>query len=294
MTPTSTHSASTHANEHANEPHSSGRSASRKNQQWYRPTVSPNSGAYVVLVMSFLIGAAAAQQWTWTTTLTLICAYCAFQAEHPLALQIRKRRSWKPRFLAWFTIYGGVSGAIALWLLFQSFSHQQPLWPLLGIYGVAIAVAVVDAISVWQRQQKAIWNELITFAAICLSAPLAYVATLGDLSWQVIGLWILNTLFFSSAIFTVKLRKLKTSSIMPGLIFHSVATVVIALLWQVHWLAPFTAAAFGVVLLKFGLILWQKEWYRSAKIQYVAQVETLSSLLFLVIAALSLLPSHLN
>ncbi|MEO1623386.1 MAG: YwiC-like family protein, partial [Cyanobacteria bacterium J06632_3] len=68
-------------------------------RKWYSPTVSPEHGAYVVLIVSFLTGAAAAQQWTWATTLALLCAFCGFQAEHPLVLQIKQRRSWKPRFL---------------------------------------------------------------------------------------------------------------------------------------------------------------------------------------------------
>ncbi|WP_235006825.1 YwiC-like family protein [Calothrix rhizosoleniae] len=32
-------------------------------QQWYRPTVSPEHGVYVMLIVSFLTGAATAQQW---------------------------------------------------------------------------------------------------------------------------------------------------------------------------------------------------------------------------------------
>ncbi|MEM7061655.1 MAG: YwiC-like family protein [Cyanobacteria bacterium P01_B01_bin.77] len=262
----------------------------RLKKQWYHPTVSPEHGAYVVLVLSFLTGAAAAQQWIWATTLALVCAYCGFQAEHPLGLQIRQRRSWKPRFLVWAGGYGGVAGAIALWLFWQ----QPENWTLLAICGAAVVATLIDGVSVWQRQQRAIWNELITFAAVCLSAPLAYAATVGMVTWPVIGLWLLNALFFSSAIFTVKLRKIKTASIVPGIIFHIVATGIVILLWQVHWLSPVTAAAFGVVLIKFGAILWQKDWYCHTKIQHVAQVETGSSLLFFAIAALSLLPPYLN
>ena len=264
--------------------------AGRKQKQWYHPTVSPEHGAYVVLLLSFLTGAAAAQQWTWATTLALVCAYCGFQAEHPLGLQIKQRRSWKPRFLVWTGVYGGIAGVLALWLFWQHLEN----WSLLAIYGAAVVATLVDGVSVWQRQQRAIWNELITFAAVCLSAPLAYTATVGMVTGPVIGLWVLNTLFFSSAIFTVKLRKIKTSSLGPGGVFHAVATGIVALLWQVHWLSPITAAAFGVVLVKFGVIVWQKDWYCHTKIQHVAQVETGSSLLFFAIAALSLLPPYLN
>ncbi len=263
----------------------SSKSSIHNKQQWYRPTVSPEHGVYVMLGVAFLTGAAAAQQWTWATTLAMICAYCGFQAEHPLSLQIKQRRSWKPRFLLWAGIYGGVAGAIALWL----FWHRQDTWSLLGIYGAVLVAAIVDAVSVRWRQQKSVLNELVAFSAVCLAAPLAYVATVGSLSTSIIALWLLNTLFFSSAIFSVKLRKIREASIASGLIFHTVAIGIVVVLWQLHWLSPITAAAIGVAILKFGLILWQKDWYCHTKIQHVATLETGAGLIFLAIVALSLL-----
>ena len=260
-----------------------------KSPQWYRPTFSPEHGVYVMLIVSFLTGAAAAHQWTWATTLALICGFCGFQAEHPLVWQIKQRKSYKLRLLLWASLYGGVAGAIALWFLW----HNPHLLPLLLIYTVAIAALIFDMVSVWHRQQKSRLNEIVTFAAVCLLAPLAYTVTVGTISHVAIALWLLNTLFFSSAIFTVKLRKTRTASIIPGVIFHGIASAIVLGLWLTGWLMPITASAFGVALVKFTLILWQKNWYCSAKIQQVASLETFSSLAFLVIVAFSLLPSHL-
>jgi hypothetical protein len=260
----------------------------KSNQQaWYRPTFSPEHGVYVVLLVSFLTGAAAAQDWTLATTLALVCAFCGFQAEHPLVQQIKQRRSLKPRFLVWGGLYAGVSLAIALWLYL---SHPVLLWIYLG----AIAAFVVDAFSVLHREQKSVVNELITFAAVCLSAPLAYAATTGTISTSVMGLWALNTLFFSSSIFTVKLRKTKTSSVIPGVVYHAIATVIIFALYWLGWLSPVTVLAFGVALLKFGIVAWNQQWYRTTKIQYVAMLETGAALSFLIIVALSVLPAHLT
>ncbi len=256
-------------------------------QVWYRPTFSPEHGVYVVLLVSFLTGAAAAQDWTLATTLALVCAFCGFQAEHPLVLQIKQRRSLKPRFLVWGGLYAGVSLAIALWLYL---SHPLLLWIYLG----AIAAFVVDAFSILHREQKSVVNELITFAAVCLSAPLAYAATTGAISTTVMGLWVLNTLFFSSSIFTVKLRKPKTSSVIPGVVYHAIATVIIFALYGLGWLSPVTALGFGVALLKFGIVAWNQQWYRTTKIQYVAMLETGAALSFLIIVALSVLPACLT
>lgn len=68
---------------------------------WYKPTLSPEHGVYVILLVSFLTGAAAAQNWTLSTTLALVCAFFGWQAEHPLVLQIKQRKSLKSRFLVW-------------------------------------------------------------------------------------------------------------------------------------------------------------------------------------------------
>ena len=264
-------------------------SSPSKSSQWYRPTFSPEHGVYVMLIVSFLTGAAAAQQWTWTTTLALICGFCGFQAEHPLVWQIKQRKSYKPRLLLWSSLYGSVAGAIALWFLW----HNTHRFPLLLIYAVATAALIFDVVSVWHRQQKSRLNEIVTFAAVCLLAPLTYTATLGTISPVAIALWLLNTLFFSSAIFTVKLRKTKTASIVPGIIFHGIASAIVLALWLTGWLAPFTASAFGVALVKFALILWQKNWYCTTQIQRVALLETFSSFTFLAIVVFSLLPPYL-
>jgi hypothetical protein len=116
-----------------------------KNQQnknyptWYKPTFSPEHGVYVVLFSSFVTGAAAAQNWTWTTTLALICAFCGFQAEYPLGNQLKQRRSLKPRFLVWGGLYGAVALAIGIWLYLQT-----PV--LLWVYAIASAAFGFDLI----------------------------------------------------------------------------------------------------------------------------------------------------
>ncbi|MBD1909824.1 MULTISPECIES: YwiC-like family protein [unclassified Leptolyngbya] len=257
-------------------------------QVWYRPVFSHDHGVYIMLLVSFLTGAAAAQQWSWVTTLALICAFCGFQAEHPWALQIKQRRSLKPRFLFWGSLYSSVAGAIALYLYWL-----QGAWsPLLWIYLGAIAAFLIDVVSVFFREQKSALNELITFAAVCLCAPLAYTVTTGSFTISVLGLWILNTLFFSSAIFTVKFRKDKSHSVMPSLVYHAIATLAVTGLWSIGWLSPITALSFGVVLLKYGIIFFKRDWYCTTNIKYVAMLETGSALLFLAVATLSLLPAY--
>jgi hypothetical protein len=266
-------------------------------QAWYRPLLSPEHGVYVVLRASFLTGTAAAQQWNWATTLALISAFCGFQAEHPLVLQLKQRRSLKPRFLVWGGFYGGIALAIALYLALTGSPHTR--FALLGIYLGAIAALITDGISVWLRSQKSILNELITFAAVCLCAPFAYTATTGEFSAVALGLWAMNALFFSSTIFTVKLRKspkdeqslAKTAT--RAWIYHAILPLLATGLYGLGIVSPLTASAMGVVLFKFGLIVWQQDWYHTAPIKFVAMLETCSALLFGGIVAISVLPAHL-
>ena len=80
-------------------------------------------------------------------------------------------------------------------------------------------------------------NEVIGFAAICLAAPLAYGATTGSLNLEAMAMWILNTLFFSSAVYTIKLRRKKTAAFKPGIIYHGIAALVIFSLYSLNYLS---------------------------------------------------------
>ena len=241
----------------------------------------------MVLWASFLTGAAAAQDWTGATTLALICAFLGFQAEHPWILQIKQRKSLKVRFCVWGSLYSIAALSIAAWLFFET--------PLLAwIYVGAIVAFILDAISVWHREQKSIPNEILAFAAVCLSAPFAFIATTGTVSFTIVGLWLLNTLFFSSTIFNIKFRKSKTPSVIPSIAYHTIATLIIVTLWYFGWLTAFTAAAFGIALVKLTIVLTRQDWFRTTPIQSIAALETGASFLFLIIASISLLPAHLS
>jgi hypothetical protein len=256
---------------------------------WWRPIVSPEHGAYVVLLVSFLTGVAAAQNWTVHTTLALLCALLGLQAEHPLIMQIRQRKSLKPRLLLWAGLYGGTALLLASYLYWQS----EAKLPLLGIYGAAIGALVFDGIAVLHREQKTVLNESITFASTCLAAPLAIVVTQNSLGPWAIGLWGVNALFFTSSIFTVKLRKLlpkdSTTAIWRLVLYHGAATGLVVGLYALQLLPLFTALSFGIALAKAGLVLGCRHWYVTTAIRSVAMIETVSALLFGIVVSLSLL-----
>ncbi|MEM8721987.1 MAG: YwiC-like family protein [Cyanobacteria bacterium P01_G01_bin.39] len=257
-----------------------------KTPRWMRPTFSPEHGVLLVLFGSFLTGAALAQQWTYTTTLALICAFFALQAEYPYIVQIKLRKNLKPRYLVWGGIYGLIALFLAVFLWLQAPS-------LLWLYGLATIGLVIDAVAVVKGKHKSRVNEIVGFTAICLAAPLAYGATTGSLSIEAMAIWILNTLFFSSAVYTIKLRRKKTAAFKPGIIYHCVATLIIGSLYSLDYLSLVTALSFTIVLFKLLIVYIFRNWYCRARFHAVAIFETRFALVYIAIASISLLPAHL-
>lgn len=151
----------------------------------------------------------------------------------------------------------------------------------------------INALAVFHRRQKVISTEISMFAAICLSTLFTYGTTADRLSADAVGLWLLNTLFFSSAIFTIKLRKAKTSSLQGGLIYHAVAIAIVAGLYALGWLKLLTALTFAVALLKLAVIVAFRDWYCNCRFEYIARFETYFALSYTALACLTVLPARL-
>ncbi|MEM9508938.1 MAG: YwiC-like family protein [Cyanobacteria bacterium P01_E01_bin.35] len=258
----------------------------KKRPSWCRPTFSPEHGVLLVLFGSFLTGASLAQQWTSSTNLALVCAFFTLQLEHPYVVQLKLRKNLKPRFMLWGGIYGAIALSLAILLWFKA-----PV--LLWIYLLAIVIFIADGVAVILKKHKSIANEIIGFAGISLSAPLAYSAKTGSLSLEAMGIWILNTLFFSSAIYTIKLRRKKTRALSPGIIYHGVSATIVAGLYGLSCLSLITALSFAVALVKFGTVNLVLEWYRKSKFQLIAIFETRFALVYVAIVCISVLPAHL-
>ena len=259
----------------------------RSGKPWYLPTFSPEHGVLLVLLGAVLTGASLAQTWTWETTLACLGAFFGLQAEHPFVIQIKQRSSWKLRYLFWAGLYGGIAIAIATWLVYQ---HSCLIWVCVG---AAIAMGL-NVWSVFQRCQKTIAIEIAMFAAICLATLYVYGTTADTLTLKAGGLWLLNTLFFASAVFTIKLRKVKTSCLQGGLKYHGVASIGIALLYSLGWLKLLTALAFATALLKLAVVVGRRDWYCSCRFEYIARFETYFALGYTALVCLTLLPARLS
>ncbi|MGB5239046.1 MAG: YwiC-like family protein [Prochlorococcaceae cyanobacterium] len=261
--------------------------AASQGRPWWQPTLSHQHGPLVALLVSFLLGAAGAQAWTQDTTLALVVVLAAFQAEHPLVQQIRRRRNLQPRLLLWAGLYGAIAvglGALLVW--------QSPI--LLVLAGLAVLVLALDALAVMQRRQRGLGHELLVFAAVCLAAPFAWTVGSGSLEPAALGLWGLCSLYFGSSVVLLKFRREPATGLSAVLVSGSLATALVGGGWWVGLLQPLEALAYGVALVKGAWLLIRLERYRSAPIGQVAAIESATALLFLLLAALALLPATLQ
>ncbi|MFG6095324.1 YwiC-like family protein [Leptothoe sp. ISB3NOV94-8A] len=263
---------------------STSRAGSTKPIYW--PTFSPEHGVLLVLAGALLTGASLAQTWTWETSLACLGAFLGLQAEHPLVVQIKQRRSWKPRYLLWAGIYGGIAIAIAAYLTYR---HPVLLWICSG----GVIAMGFDMVAVLRRRQKSIDTEMLMFGTICMATLFIYGTNTGTITIQAIGLWVLNTLFFASAVFTIKLRKVKTSSLTGSLVYHSIAIAIAATLYLLGWLSLFTALTLAVALLKLAVVVLLRDWYCNCRFEYIARFETYFALTYTALACLTVLPEYL-
>ena len=261
--------------------------AASQGRPWWQPILSHQHGPLVALLVSFVLGAAGAQQWSGSTSLALIAVLAAFQAEHPLVQQIRRRRQLQPHLLLWAGIYGLIALGLGGTLAWQT--------PSLFVIGAAVALAVgVDALAVLQRRQRELSHELLAFAAVCMAAPFAWVSTTGQLEPAALCLWAICSLYFGSSVVLLKLRRDSAASLTPALLCGALATALVALGWWLGLLPPLEALAYGVALLKGAWVMSRLERYRAAPIGQVAALKSGSALLFLLVAALALLPRTLQ
>ncbi|MBE9060823.1 YwiC-like family protein [cf. Phormidesmis sp. LEGE 11477] len=255
-------------------------------KRWYQPTFSPEHGVLLVLLGAVLTGASLAQAWTGDTSLACLAGFLGLQSEHPLVVQIKRRRQWRPRYLFWAGLYGGSALALALYLSFQ---HPILFW----ICGAAVLALAIDVLSVVRRNQKAVVNEIVMFSAICLSTLFVFGATTGTITPQAVGLWILNSLFFSGAVFSVKLRKVKTSSLQAGFIYHGCAIALVIGLYALGWLSSLTALVFAIALIKIAIVTYWRNWYRTCRFEHIARFETYFALIYTALVSLTVLPPKL-
>lgn len=246
--------------------------SAKSKRTWFKPVLSGEHGASISLAVCFFLGVWFAGRWNGNTSLALAAAVAGFELQLPLVRLLRRKRL-DPRLIIWTILYGivTVSSALTLWLRV----------PALGrIYAVGAAVLLINLFWVYRGDQKSIPNELSIFTGLCLALPFAYTATTGFMAQDLLGLWLLCTLVFSSAIFTVRLRLFGDPAVTKATVYHIVALAMVFLLVRVNLLPPALAWTFLIPLAKLVVILLWMDRYRRLKLTHIGLIETALAIIF--------------
>ncbi len=235
----------------------------------FRPTFSREHGLYIVLLAAFTTGIALAGAISLASGVAVVLVFGAIQTEHALGMVLR-RRGDRARHLVWSIVYGSIVLSTAVWLVWKV---PALLWVYLG----GMVALAFDAVALAWSQRKGVINELVGFTAASGAALLAYGSVVGELSPEALALWVLDSSYFGSSVFVVKLRKPRSKALRLGLAYHVFAGVTLTILVVIGVLDPRAALGFLLAPLKFTLFAIRLNWFRAMKIQHVGLLETLGA-----------------
>lgn len=170
-----------------------------------KPIITKEHGAWAVLFVPMIAGAAYANAFSWNIVWLAFSALGVFMSYVPVHTLLREfigTRQGKEKLVAaefWGAVYLGFGILFILPLLYQQ------LWLLLviGIFG---AGSFFGNFWLTRKIQKSIISDLTAVAGLTLSAPSAYYVVTGVLDTNAFVLWLLNILFFGCSVFYVHLK----------------------------------------------------------------------------------------
>lgn len=204
-----------------------------------------------MLYAPLVIAAAVVQPKRWDAlALTVIASTGVFLAQQALAQILRSasrsRTGAGPVHAVcthpaapWLALYLAVAAAGGLSLIFG-----WGRWELLVPAGAALALwGVHSLLRVWpprRRWDRTVWGEALGVTALGLTAPAAWVAATGSLAPEGWLVWAASVLYFSSAIFHVRMLleaakvkqqltwKLRLKIARHNLVYHGLLSGIVA------------------------------------------------------------------
>ncbi|MGC8669222.1 MAG: YwiC-like family protein [Chthonomonadales bacterium] len=198
-----------------------------------KPPIPREHGAWVMLYAPLVIAGAAVHPRDWEAlVLAALASTGVFLAQHALALILKgsnrsrgveavaaghspgaARRSpiggWFFRMgshpaAPWLGLYLALAalGGVPLILAYQRWQLLLPAGVALGLWGVHSFLRIWPPRRRWDRT---VWGEALGVTALGLTAPAAWVAAKGSLQAEAWVIWGACVLYFSSAIFHVRM-----------------------------------------------------------------------------------------
>lgn len=139
--------------------------------------------------------------------LFVVVVTLAFLAHEPLATLARfysaqaTRKDQLQQARTWLMIYAFIAAPACALLLF---SYRR--WHLLTIGALLLVLLGLHTYLTAKRLERQFIGEFLGVLSLTLTAPAAYYVALGQFDQRALCLWMLNLLYFSSAVFYIKMR----------------------------------------------------------------------------------------
>jgi hypothetical protein len=264
-----------------------------------KPPIPKEHGAWVMLYAPLIVAVLLLGRFELNILLYLIAVTAAFLAHEPIATLARLRPSQpasreKSRLARiWLTIYVAVT-ASALVLLLVYYER----WHLLTIGAVLFVLMSLHIYLTSKRVERKFIGEFLGVLSLTVTAPAAYYVAQGKFDKHSLLLWALNLLYFTSAIFYVKMRvsrcvkKRDTNFLTWQCAFYHAALIVgIGIAAWFGWFSAFVILAFVPITLRAFLGMMVEERRLNLKRIGIAEISyTLIFVVFLVLGLRTSLP----
>lgn len=231
-----------------------------------RIPVPREHGAWAMLYGPLVVAVATIGRFEWSVLLFLVAVTAVFLAHEPLATVARSSSSRAVnaerlrQSRRWLIIYFAIAaGATAPLLVYYQRLYLIMFGALLG------ALLMLHIYLASKRAERKIMGEFLGVLSLTLTAPGAYYIVQGRFDKLSLLLWVLNMLYFTSAIFYVKMRvskfaKKKESSLLTWqcTVYHAFLLVFISSLVWLGWIP-------GVVFLAFVPIILRAFWAMASR-----------------------------
>ncbi len=236
------------------------------------PYWSKQHGAYITLIVSWLIAVLLSDEFSWIQPVILLFLLSSLNLTELVIEAINRKTPLPSRKKIWLIIYSSLSIALALLLLYflEALSYVLPVVSAFALVFIFLAI---------RKQQKSILAEWITFAMFSIAALLAF-NPLKEPSVKILfALSLLMSVYFGQSIFLVKTRLKR----LPNYSAFVYSVLVLAGLFLLFGIDLFTMGLAVLLIAKSLQTLVWPDWYNRLKIKWVGMLEMTYHLVFLIL-----------
>lgn len=243
-----------------------------KKSSYLVPYWSKQHGAYITLIVSWLIAVLLSQDFSWMQPVILIFLLSSLNLTELLIESMIRKSPMSGRKKVWMLIYSLTSVSLAGLLAYYLKSLIYVL-PVLSVFAIVFIFLAI------RKQQKSILAEWITFAMFAIASLLAFNPEQGIVATKFLVLGLLMSAYFGQSIFLVKSRLKRLPNYMA--LIYSFAVIII--LFSLFGIDAFTLMLSFLLIAKSLQILIWNDWYNKLKIKFVGMLEMGYHLLFLIL-----------